>query len=208
MSNYRRPWWLVVNKSATLITTVNEETTPGERIFAVRGEPYLQGLAWLTWGPVCALGVIIVLTGLVINLNLKEAENGSLRLLFTVLFLTLPALAWGGAILFFARLSTKHLQAEREAEADECVIRLRPKEGKLLYRRRTTPETTLTYSEIEQARVAPAPGGKSMRLILVTQDGPLTLLDERLGSRAQKIELAYQIQEALKAAKDAGSRRP
>ena len=61
MSNYRRPWWLVVNKPAGLVTTVQEESSPGERIFIIRGEPLVQGLVWLTWGPVGALLVILIL---------------------------------------------------------------------------------------------------------------------------------------------------
>ena len=55
MSSYQRPWWLIVNKPAGLITTVKEETDSGERVFIIRGEPLVQGLVWLTWGPTTAL---------------------------------------------------------------------------------------------------------------------------------------------------------
>ena len=66
MTRYQRPWWLIVNRSGGLKTTVQEETHPGERIFVVRGEPLIQGLAWLIWGPVAALVVVGILVWLAV----------------------------------------------------------------------------------------------------------------------------------------------
>ena len=66
MNNYQRPWWLVVNKSAGLATTIQEEAYPGERIFIIRGKPLVQGLAWLTWGPGGALLAVVILAWLAI----------------------------------------------------------------------------------------------------------------------------------------------
>ncbi len=81
MSKYQRPWWLLVNKSAGLITTIQEETGLNERVFIVRGEPMVRGLAWLIWGPAGALLVITILTGLAVGLNVRE-QGGLTRMLF------------------------------------------------------------------------------------------------------------------------------
>ncbi len=92
INNYKRPWWLIVNKAGGLITTVQEESSPGERIFIIRGEPLVQGLAWLTWGPVAALLAVVILAGLAINFDVKD-QSGAMRALFGAAFLILPALA-------------------------------------------------------------------------------------------------------------------
>jgi len=125
---YRRPWWLVVNKSGRLITTVQEDTRPGERVFTIRGEPLVQGLGWLTWGPVGALLVILILAGLTVGLGISE-QGWGIKAVFIVAFLALPALAWGGVALAMTRLSAKFVQAERQAEAQSCLIRLDQKQG-------------------------------------------------------------------------------
>ena len=108
MSKYQRPWWLLVNKPAGLITTIREDSGPNERVFMIKGEPLVQGLAWLTWGPVAALLVIVVLTGLAINLNIRD-QAGSTRFLFVAAFLLLPALAWGLVTVLASKLSAKYL---------------------------------------------------------------------------------------------------
>ena len=201
MTSYRRPWWLVVNKSPGLMTTVQEIAKPGERVFVVRGEPLVQGLAWLTWGPVGALLAVLLLAGLAITLEMSE-RSWTIRGLFIAVFLGLPALAWGGTALVLTRLSEKYLQAERQAEAQECMIRLDQNQGELFYQ--TTAqlhEERLAYQDIRQARVTHAIGGRdgqALRLTIETSLGPVVLLNEALGSQAQKVDLVQEIQQALK----------
>jgi hypothetical protein len=197
MNAYRRPWWLVVNKPAGLVTTVQEEFEPGEQIFIIRGEPLVQGLAWLTWGPVGALLAVLILTWLAITLNVKE-QPGTIRALFIIAFLGLPALAWAGLALTLNRLSQRYLQAERQAEAEECVIRLNQKQRELLYQTGAFPtEKKVAYEHIRQARVAHPigeRGAKAQRLILETEEETVVLLSETLGTHAQKTDLAHRIQ--------------
>ncbi|MBN1991490.1 MAG: hypothetical protein JW953_02220 [Anaerolineae bacterium] len=200
MDNYQRPWWLVVNKSAGLVTTVQDESKPGERVFLIRGEPWVQGLAWLTWGPAGALLIILALTGLAIALEVKEQE-GAMRGLFIAAYLALPVLAWGGVALALNRLAKKHLQAERVAGAEECVIGLRQKQGELFYKTAgQAVEKTVNYAHICRVRVAPPigrRGAKTLRLLLETDEGTVLLLNEALGTQAQKTDLAFEIQQAL-----------
>ncbi len=200
MSNYRRPWWLIVNRPAGLVTTVQEESRPGERVFIIRGEPMVQGLAWLTWGPVAALVAILLLAILAVAFEVRE-QAWMVRGLVVVAFLGLPALAWGGTTIAMSQLSEKYLQAERQADRQECVIRLNQKQGELFYRTTAHPqENRLAYDHIRQARLTyPIGGGRkqAMRLTLSTDEGPVVLLDEALGTRAQKADLAKEIQEAL-----------
>jgi hypothetical protein len=201
MKAYRRPWWLVVNKPAGLVTTVREEFNLGDQIFIIRGEPFVQGLAWLTWGPVGALLAVLILTWLAITLDVKE-QAGTIRALFIIAFLGLPALAWGGVALALNRLSEKHLQAERQAEAEECVIRLNQKQRELFYQTTTSlTEKKVAYDHIRQARLAHPIGqrdAKVLRLILETDEGTVVLLSETLGTHAQKTDLAHKLQAALK----------
>jgi hypothetical protein len=200
MNTYRRPWWLVVNKPAGLVTIVQEEFEPGEQIFIIRGEPFVQGLAWLTWGPVGALVVVLILTWLVIALNVRE-QSRTIQAFFIVAFLGLPALAWGGVALALNRLSEKYLQAERQAETEECVIRLNQKQRELFYQTSPSPtEKKVAYDHIRQARVAQPIGErgvKTLRLILETEEGTVVLLSEALGTPAQKTDLVQKIQNAL-----------
>ncbi len=200
-SPYRRPWWLLVNKSAQLMTTVREETRPGERIFTIRGEPLVQGLGWLTWGPVGALLVVLVLAGLAVGLGLSE-RGWLLKALFIGAFLALPALAWGGVALAMTRLSQKHVQAERQAEAQTCLISLNQKRGELSYQSDNHSQAeTVAYAAIRQAKVTHPLGGRSHQALLLTletEHGPVILLNESLGTSAQKMDLAHEIQQALK----------
>lgn len=200
MSNYRRPWWLVVNRSSRPITTVQEEAHGGERIFIVRGEPVVQGLAWLIWGPLGALVVIVILTWLAIALNVK-AQGGATRVLFIFAYLVLPAVAWGVLALVFARLSQKHIRAERQTGAKECVIRLRQKQGEFLYQTsRESPEQKVSFEHIRRVRVAPPIGGrdvKALRLLLETDEERVILIDETWGTPAQKTDLAHELQQAV-----------
>ncbi len=200
MSSYQRPWWLLVNKPAGLQTTIQEESGPGERGFLVHGEPLVQGLAWLTWGPVAALVVVVFLTGLAIGLNIRE-QSGLTQFFFIAAFLLLPATAWGGVTLAVNRLAAKHLEEERRAEAEDCLIRLNHERGELTYRtHKSVDDERLAFSHIHQVRVTPAIGGqdrKSMCLILETDNGAVMLLNKTLGTRAQKVDLAREIQRAL-----------
>jgi hypothetical protein len=198
---YRRPWWLIVNKSAQLITTVREETRPGERVFIIRGEPLVQGLGWLIWGPVGALVVILLLAGLAIAFRISERDWG-IKAVFVVAFLALPALAWAGIAAVLAHLSEKFLQAERQAEAQGCTIRLSQNQGELYYQTlaQAQPEK-LAYQHIRQAKVTHPIGGRDSRalqLILETHNGPVILLNESLGTQNQKLDLAHEIQQVLK----------
>lgn len=201
MSNYRRPWWLLVNKSARLITTVHEETKDGERVFIIRGEPLVQGLAWLTWGPVAALIVILILTGLAININV-QSQGGGTKFLFVAAFLLFPAVAWAIATIVANRLAAKEVIAEREADAKECLIRLGLSTGEFSYRTGDSgQEKNLSFEQIQQVKVTPAIGARdrnAMRLTLRTEQGAIVLLDEALGTQTQKIDLAREIQDALR----------
>jgi hypothetical protein len=205
MSKYQRPWWLLVSKSAGLITTVQEESGPNKRVFIIRGEPLVQGLAWLIWGPVGALVLITILTGLAMSLNVRQ-QSGIFRILFVVAFLGLPGLAWGIVTIVASRLSKKHLQAERRAEAQACIIRLNQQQGQFFYRTPASPtEEKLAYHQIHEVNVTPAIGardGKSMRLTLDTAQGPIILLNELLGTQAQKVDLAHEIEASLKKYRD------
>jgi hypothetical protein len=198
---YRRPWWLLVNKSARLITTVQEETRPGERVFIIRGEPLVQGLGWLTWGPVGALLVILVLAGLAVALGIS-GRGLATKAVFIVAFLALPALVWGGVALVVTRLSQKFVQAERQAAAQSCLIRLNQQQGKLFYQTTTHQNgETLAYQHIRQARVTHPIGGRDQRVLLLaleTEHGPVILLNEALGTQNQKMDLAHEIQQAIK----------
>lgn len=196
---YRRPWWLIVNKSAQLITTVQEETRPGERVFTIRGEPLVQGLGWLTWGPAGALLVILILAGLAAGLGISQ-QGWGLKAVFIVAFLALPALAWGGVALAMTRLSAKFVQAERQAEAQSCLIRLDQKQGELFYQN-SAQGAVLAYQQIRQVRVTHPIGGRDQQallLVLETEHGPVILLNESLGTQNQKMDLAHEIQQALK----------
>jgi len=200
MSSYQRPWWLLVNKPPGLITTVQEENRPGERVFVIHGEPLVQGLAWLTWGPVSAVLVVLLLAGLALALNVKD-QTAFVRGVIVAAFLGLPALAWAGTTLLLNQLSRKHLQAERQADTRECVIRLCQDKEELCFRSSDeSKEQRLSYGKIYQVKVTRPIGeqvGKNIRLTLNTADGPITLLDETLGTHIQKVDLVNEIQKAV-----------
>lgn len=200
MSEYRRPWWLPMAKAAGLVTTVQEEAKPGEQTFVIRGEPLVQGLAWLIWGPVAALLTVLSLTWLAITLNIRE-QAGTMQVLFIGIFLIIPAVAWAGIILMMTHLSKKHVQAVRQAEAQSCTIYLRQHTGELLYQTSNPPtERKVAYNNIQQAKVAypiGERGGTKTLLTLTTDEGPLILLNENLGTPTQKSDLAQKIQYAI-----------
>jgi hypothetical protein len=183
-----------------LVTTVREESRPGERIFTIRGEPLVQGLAWLTWGPVSAVLVVLLLAVLALVFNVKE-QSGVVRGVVVAVFIGLPALAWLGITLLLNRLSQKHLQAERQAGSRECLIRLCQDRAELRFRlSEETEEHSLAYSDIQQVKVTRpigAQAGKQAALTLYTTDGPITLLDETLGTHLQKVDLANEVQKIL-----------
>jgi hypothetical protein len=176
------------------------ETSPHEQRFIIRGEPLVQGLSWLTWGPLAALLVIAVLTGFAIALNVRE-QSAPVRGLFIVLFLGLPVLAWVSATLMTGQLSKKYLEAERSADAQECLIRLQPEQGEFFYRTgAATQEQRLPYERIRQVKVDSPIGardGKAVCLVLDTDHGPIILLNEKLGTQNQKVDLAREIQQSL-----------
>jgi hypothetical protein len=117
-------------------------------------------------------------------------------------FLGLPALAWMGVTLLLSRLSQRHLEAERQADSRVCVIHLCRDTGELCFRTNNqTEEQRLPYHKIHQAKVTRPIGqraGQNVRLTLDTADGPVTLLDESLGTQIQKTDLANEIQKAIK----------
>jgi len=200
MTQHKRPWWLIVNKTDSLTTTIQEEAHPGERIFMIRGEPLVQGLAWLIWGPLAALLIVGILIWLAIAVDIRT-QSGAVRALIILALLTLPVLAWGVVGLALHLLSRKHLQSEREAGRQECFIRLDQKQAALFYQTTNHPtQEKIPYPQIQQVRVAPAIGSqdiKKVRLLLETDDGPITLLNEKLGTLAQKNDLAQAIEQIV-----------
>lgn len=201
MNTHQRPWWLFVHKSSVLVTHIEDRSRPGERVFVIRGEPVVKGLAWLTCGPLSALAVIALLTGVAVAVNMRELP-GLTRMLFVAALLGLPALVWGLTVFVTSRMSAQHIQAIKDASSKTCVIKLRPKTGEMAVKTvYSDHEDTLSFAEVQRARVAPAIGakdGKAVVLSLETDDGPLVLLDESLGNHNQKADLAQAIQSALK----------
>lgn len=201
MSSYQRPWWLLVNKPAGLVSTVREESRDGERIFLIHGEPLLQGLVWLTWGPAAAVLAALLLTGLALVLNVKE-QTLLTRVLFISAFLALPALAWGGTTLLLNRLARKHLQAEVQADTREVLIGLRPNRGELYFRAgHETEGQRVKFGDIRRVKVAQPIGersGNQVCLTIETGPGPITILDESLGAYHQKVDLANEIDRVIK----------
>lgn len=197
---YRRPWWLVVNKSAKLLTTVREEVRPGERVFVIHGEPLVQGLGWLIWGPAGALVVILGLAGVAVAFEINQ-QGWGVKALLIVAFLALPAVVWAGVALLVNRWSARHVQAERQLETQECVIRLDQQRRELSFCTTAQPtEIKLPYEQIRQAKVAHPIGGRdgmTVQLMLETLQGPLIVLNEALGTLNQKMDLAQEIQQAL-----------
>lgn len=185
------------------MTTVREEFAPGEQTFVIRGEPLVQGLAWLIWGPIGAVVVALVLAWLAMAYQIKEQSAG-VKILFIALFVMLPALVWGGIVLATIQLSKKYLQAARRAEAQECVIRLNQKLRQLLFQTTSPPtEKKFAFKDIQQAKVTHPIGernGKNVLLTLTTTEGAVVLLNESLGTQAQKTDLALRIQQALETA--------
>jgi hypothetical protein len=176
------------------------ETRPQEQRFVIRGEPLIQGLSWLTWGPLAALLVITLLTGLAIALDVRE-QSAPVRGLFIILFLGAPVLAWVGATILTNQLSKKYIERERQAEIRESLIRLLPERGELFYQTGpASPEERLAYEHVRQVKVDSAIGGrdgKAACLLLETDYGPIILLNETLGNQNQKLDLAREIQQSL-----------
>lgn len=201
MSQSGRPWWLWASKSNKLLSTVREERTPVGPVYIVRGEPILQSLTWLIWGPVSALIVITLLTGLAIVFRVNE-QTMLIKAIFVLAFLGLPAMVWGGTIVLVNRLANKYLELEREADAQECRIQLDVRQNQLHYRKNTTSsELTLSFSQIQQVKVIEPIGGRSSNavcLALETDQGKFILLDEYLGTETQKYDLAREIQTSIK----------
>jgi hypothetical protein len=60
---------------------------------------------------------------------------------------------------------------------------------------------TVAYASIRQAKVTHPIGGRSHQALLLTletEHGPIILLNESLGTSAQKMDLAHEIQQVLK----------
>lgn len=198
MNDYKRPWWLIVNKPPGLVTTVTEETDPPQRLFTVQGQPLIQGLAWLTWGPAGAVLTVAVVAIIALTLNIRE-QSMLARGLIIAAFLILPALVWGIITMLMARLSRPWLQAEQAAGRQTCAIRLDQALGQITITS-DNRELTLSYDDVQQAKAAPVVGAKNLnasQLILNTATGPIIVLPEALGSQAQKADLANAIQQAL-----------
>lgn len=200
MSSYQKPWWLIVSISQQITSTVRDESRLGERVFVVRGEPHVQGVTWLVCGPISALVIIGGMVGLAVALGVKE-QGLLMQILFIVAFFALPALAWGVSVVLVNRASKKHVQAIKAARTQECLIRLNQKDGVLSYQLAgASTEEQLAYTYIESVKATPAVGAqssKAMNLTLQTEDGPIVLLSEVLGSQVQKVDLAHEIQASL-----------
>lgn len=166
----------------------------------IRGEPLVQGLGWLIWGPVGALVAILVLAGAAAAFEINQ-QGWGLKVVLIVAFLALPAVAWAGVAGLVNRWSARHIQAERQAEAQECVIRLNQQQRELAYSSTTQPgEVRLAYEQIRQARVTHPIGGRDSQTVQLTLDtphGPLIVLNEALGTLNQKMDLVQEIQQAL-----------
>jgi hypothetical protein len=191
----------MINKPQGLVTSIADQSRPGTRIFVVRGEPIVQGLAWLTCGPVAALLVIAALTGLAIAAN-SQTQTVLVRIWFVAGFLALPALAWGITIIVANRLSATYVAAIKQTETETYTITLRQTEGLFRYESSVSEQPIeLRYEQIHRVHVTPAIGAKdikSVNLTLETADSTLVLLNEKLGSHAQKTDLALEIENSLK----------
>lgn len=209
MNEYQRPWWLWVNKPGRWVTTIRQETTPEGQVYTIRSEPLLQGLTWLIWGPISAVVVVATLTFLAILLEVKD-QAILVKALFVLAFLVFPALAWGAAIVISNRLAGRYIKAEREAEARECEIRVSPAQAKLYYQTpRSSEASVFPFDHIRAVKITEPIGvrdGSSVCLTLETEQGKVILLDESLGTEAQKYDLAREMQDALQ--RHAATRKP
>ena len=201
MSGYQRPWWLIVHTSARLVTTIRDESVPGQRTFVVKGEPTVQGVTWLTCGPAAALAIIAVLVVIAVAWNV-QSQSAVIRALFVGAFLGLPPLFWGLTVVIANSLSARHLAAIRQAESQVCTITLNQGNGTLAYENsRQKRETVIPYHQIQRVHVTPAIGavdGTQVYLTLETDEGALVLLNEEVGNHNQKADLALTIEKTIK----------
>ncbi|MEM7346980.1 MAG: hypothetical protein AAF485_22300 [Chloroflexota bacterium] len=208
MSNYTYPWWLIIHRPKGLTTTITEtmdaapssDTAATDYVITIRGEPLINAMGWLVWGPIAALITIAVVTALAIAFEIRE-QSWVIRGGFICLFLALPATVWAVTTRVLTSRAKTYLQSEREAETQEAIIRLNQTDARLTYQgaNQTSPQT-IAYTDIERVET-PHPIGKQgvtqCLLTLETAQGSVILLDEMLGSQAQKMDLAQRLEKAI-----------
>ena len=184
------------------MTTIEDEVKFGEETYIVRGEPVIQGLAWLVWGPVGAVAAVACVAVAAVMFSVQD-QSGLVRAVFIALFLLLPAILWGGLTVLVMQRSKPYLEAVRQNESQTCLLYLNQKQGLLTIKSApSAPEQQIAYQDIQQATVTFPIGeqdGNRSRLTLQTINGSLILLNEALGTRLQKQELAQKIQHSLAA---------
>ena len=184
------------------MTTIEDEVKFGEETYIVRGEPVIQGLAWLVWGPVGAVAAVACVAVAAVLFSVQD-QSGLVRAVFIALFLLLPAIVWGGLTLLVMQRSKPYLEAVRQNESQTCTIYLNQKQGVLTIKHASpASEQQIAYQDIQQATVTFPVGeqdGNRARLTVQTTNGPFILLNEALGTRLQKQELAQKIQHSLAA---------
>jgi len=197
-----RPWWAIAFKLPLEETIIKEDRHAGEKHFYVEAKAVYKSLHWVAYGPLFAITVIGFM-GLIAFMTDVKNQPHSEKITFAVFFLVLPVIAWliGGTVM--GKLTQRRLARLVEATKENIDIVLNLNDQTL----HVNQDIVIPFSDINDFKLISDSGlyfspnediVSIYHLIMETEQGHITILPKSAGNIKQKLQLASQLEKAIR----------
>lgn len=205
MTTYQRPWWAIAMQLPAFKTTLEENHQNVVKQFVIEGEPVLRSFAWVTYGPLAAVGGVVLMGIVAWAIDISN-QPGSSRIAFACGMFAIPALMWLVGGFASNKLMAHFLARETEAKKEVVQITVDTQAG-VLQQNQNQP---IALADITGFKLVSDSGfdyepekdsNPLVHLMVETKQGQVNLLRKHLGTAQQK----QQIISKLKALIELGS---
>ncbi len=202
MKSENRPWWALAFKLPLGEAVIKEDHRAGEKRFHVTAKSVYKSLHWVVYGPLFAV-IVIGVMGLMAFVTDVKNQPHSEKITFAVFFFVLPIVAWliGGTVM--GKLTQRRLAqlVDSTKESIDIVLNLNDQTMHI------NQDIVIPFAEINDFKLISDSGMyfspneeivSIYHLIMETEQGHITILPKSAGNIKQKLQLASQLEKAIK----------
>ncbi|OQY44209.1 MAG: hypothetical protein B6242_13205 [Anaerolineaceae bacterium 4572_78] len=195
----KRPWWVLAVQMPVLKTTIHEYHR--QQKFVIMGEPIIQSLTWIVYGPLFALSSIVIYTVLAWNFEVNT-QSLALRLSASCAFILVPMIAWFVGAFIMSKITEPYINRQIKANIQHVEITIDfTKDILQLNKNKAIPLENIADLQLISDRGEiyshDAEYNPLLNLIMTTDDEKITILSKELGTRLQKLDLLNKLEKLL-----------
>lgn len=202
MKSEKRPWWALAFKLPLGEAIIKEDHRAGEKHFYVEAKAVYKSLHWVAYGPLFAVAIISLMGVIAFATDVKNQPHSE-KITFAIFLFVLPIVAWLVGGLVMGKLTQRRLAQMVEANKESINITLNLNDQTM----HINQDISIPFSDINAFKLISDSGMyfsqsedvvSIYHLIMETEQGHITILPKSAGNIKQKLQLASQLEKAIK----------